>query len=294
MGYDFYYEGYAARNATDSLRSRREAADSDENHPARMFIKNLLSRNKDEYVIEINDDQPMPEYAPLDYVVAQNSGNDAADTDEGSYEPPVIMKSLQEYYDENSDMVGWLKIDDTVIDYPVMQTMGNEEYYLDKGFNKKYSSAGCLILDTDTSAGSGTKANNYRDGSAPTTNLIVHGHNMRNGSMFGSLDKWRSEDYEKQHNIIKFSTLYEDREYEIVSVFLSQVYMKNQTNVFKYYNFFNATNEQEFNSFYSNIKKMALYDTGVTAEYGDEFITLSVCTYHVANGRLVVVGKRIK
>ena len=112
--------------------------------------------------------------------------------------------------------------------------------------------------------------------------------------MFGSLDNWRKESYEKEHNIIEFSSLYEKRKYEIVSVFLSQVYLVSQTDVFKYYKFFQANNEEEFNDFYDNIKKLALYDTGVTAEYGDEFITLSVCAYHVTNGRLVIVGKRIE
>ena len=112
--------------------------------------------------------------------------------------------------------------------------------------------------------------------------------------MFGSLDKFRDRTFEQNHPVIKFSSLYEDREYEIVSVFLSQVYKKTDTDVFKYYQFFDAQTEDEFNDFYTNIKKMALYDTGVNAEYGDEFLTLSVCAYHVENGRLVVVGKRIK
>ncbi|MCR5735290.1 MAG: class B sortase [Lachnospiraceae bacterium] len=312
VGYDFYYEGYAERNTETSLRSRREASDGDENHPARMFIKKLFNKNNDdEFIIEINDGIEQPEYDPIEFVVAEDgSGSVSAipvpaseiteeeeteEAEEEVYSPPVIFSGdLRELYEENQDIVGWLSIDGTVIDYPVMQTPGNEEYYLDRDFYKRYSSAGCLIMDTDATVGDGTKANSYMDGSAPSTNMIVHGHNMRNGSMFGSLDKWRSQDYERNHNIIKFSSLYEEREYEIVSVFLSQVYLKNQTNVFKYYNFFNATNEQEFNNFYSNIKKAALYDTGVTAEWGDEFITLSVCTYHVANGRLVVVGKRIK
>ncbi len=112
--------------------------------------------------------------------------------------------------------------------------------------------------------------------------------------MFGGLDKYRDQGYEKTHSRIKFSSLYEDREYEICAVFLSQVYKKGQMGVFKYYQFFNAANEDEFNGFYQNIKRMSLYDTGVEASFGDEFLTLSVCAYHVDNGRLVVVAKRIK
>ncbi|MBR6451759.1 MAG: class B sortase [Lachnospiraceae bacterium] len=209
--------------------------------------------------------------------------------------PPAEVKpDMQELYAKNNDFIGWLKIDDTNIDYPVMQSMYDEEYYLNRDFNKNYSMNGCLIMDTDSQVGTGTAANDYRDGTKPCTNLIIHGHNMRNGDMFGNLDKYRDEEYCRTHNIIRFSTLYEDREYEVVSVFLSQVFLKTQTDVFKYYKFFQANTTDDFNYFYDNIKDMALYDTGVDAEFGDEFITLSVCAYHVENGRLVVVGKRIK
>ena len=203
-------------------------------------------------------------------------------------------EKMEEVYTMNDDSAGWLKIDGTVIDYPVMQTPSDEQYYLNRDFDGRYSVYGCIIADTDSQIGTGTRAEDYTDGSAPGTNIILHGHNMKNGTMFGGLDKYRDQSYEKKHSIIKFSSLYEDREYEICAVFLSQVYKKGQTDVFKYYQFFNAENEDQFNDFYDNIKKMSMYDTGVTASYGDEFITLSVCAYHVENGRLVVVGKRIK
>ena len=205
-----------------------------------------------------------------------------------------MMPDMAELHEKNPDVRGWLKVDGMVIDYPVMQRMDNEDYYLDRDFDGNPSTAGSLIMDTDSVVGDGTKANDYNDGTKPGTNLIIHGHNMRNGSMFGDLDKYRKQDFEKQHSIIKFKSLYEEREYEIVSVFLSQVYLAKQTDVFKYYKFFEAENKDQFDYFYNNIKKLQMYDTGVTAEYGDEFITLSVCAYHVENGRLVVVGKRIK
>ncbi len=205
-----------------------------------------------------------------------------------------MLPAMADTYNQNNDTIGWLKIDDMVIDYPVMQTPECEEYYLNRDFEGNSNSAGCLIMDTDSTVGTGTKANNYQDGTAPSTNLIIHGHNMKNGSMFGDLDKFRKQDFEKKHSIIKFTSLYEEREYEIIAVFLSQVFKKTETNKFKYYKFFEATNEEEFNDFYKNIKKLQLYDTKVKAEFGDEFITLSVCAYHVENGRLVVVGKRIE
>ncbi len=213
---------------------------------------------------------------------------------ETSLPPAEMTVDMQELYAQNHDFIGWLKIDDMNIDYPVMQSLYDEEYYLNRDFNKNQSLNGCLIMDTDSVVGTGTKANDYEDGTPPSTNLIIHGHNMKNGDMFGNLDKYRDEKFYETHKIIKFQTLYEEREYEIVSVFLSQVYLKTQTDVFKYYKFFRAKNEEEFDDFYNNIKDLSLYDTGVSAEFGDEFITLSVCAYHVENGRLAVVGKRIK
>lgn len=207
---------------------------------------------------------------------------------------PQMLSSMSELYNMNQDLIGWLTIDDTNIDYHLMQKPEDEKYYLDRDFQQNYSANGSLILDNDSDIGSGTLANNYADGTMPSTNLIVHGHNMKNGAMFGNLDKYRQQEYESEHNIIKLTTLYEEREYEIVAVCLSQVFLKTQTDVFKYYKFFEAYSEDEFNYFYDNIKNIQLYDTGVTAEYGDEFITLSVCAYHVDNGRLIVVAKRVK
>ncbi len=232
----------------------------------------------------------------------ENEAKQVADKDEPEETTGKIIpmqtaektEKMEEVYEMNDDSAGWLKIDGTVIDYPVMQTPSDEQFYLNRDFNGKYSAYGCIIADTDSTIGTGTAAEDYTDGTRPGTNIILHGHNMKNGTMFGGLDKYRDKSYEKSHSIIKFSSLYEDREYEVCAVFLSQVYKKKQTDVFKYYQFFNAETEEEFNDFYDNIKKMSMYDTGVDASFGDEFITLSVCAYHVDNGRLVVVGKRIK
>lgn len=205
-----------------------------------------------------------------------------------------MLASMKELYDMNNDFIGWFTIPDTNIDYNLMQCMEDEQYYLDRDFQKNYSANGCLILDNDSDIGSGTFKNNYKDGTLPSTNLIIHGHNMKNGSMFGNLDKYRQQQYWEDHKTVKLTTLYEEREYEIMAVCLSQVFLKTQTDVFKYYKFFEAYSEEEFNYFYDNIKSMQLYETGVNAEYGDEFLTMSVCAYHVENGRLIVVAKRVK
>ena len=192
----------------------------------------------------------------------------------------AIAVSYQKFFDMNKDMIGWLKIPGTEIDYPVMQTPEDEEYYLRRNFFGEKDNNGTLILDTDSDI---TKTSN---------NLIIHGHNMKSGAMFAGLVDYEKEEFLKEHSQIEFYTKDEARTYEVVAVFRSKVYTV-EDKVFKYYQFFEAKTPEEFDTFYNNIKALSLYDTGETAEYGDEFITLSTCVYHTTNGRFVVVGRRM-
>ncbi len=224
---------------------------------------------------------------------ATGQGDETADMLAAQNNSFGILPQYRDLYEQNRDLIGWLTIEDTVIDYPVMQTPGDEEYYLYRGFDKEDNKNGCLIMDTDSVVGVGTREEDYADGEVPGSNLIIHGHTMKSGEMFGNLMEYENADYGMAHNIIKFDSLYEEREYELIAVFYSQVFYKNQ-DVFKYYKFFQANTQEEFDDWYNNIKAMSLYDTGVTAELGDEFITLSCCAYHVEDGRFVVVGKRVK
>ena len=204
-----------------------------------------------------------------------------------------MLPEYEALWQQNEDFIGWLRIEDTVIDYPVMQCVEDENYYLARDFYGEENKNGCLILDNDSNAGIGTVEQEYANGCIPSSNLIIHGHTMKSGQMFGGLKLYQDKEYGLSHNIICFDSLYEKREYELIAVFYSQVYYQSE-NVFKYYKFFQADTQEEFDDWYNNIKEMSLYDTGVTAEYGDEFITLSCCAYHVEDGRFVVVGKRIK
>ncbi|MGN0326663.1 MAG: class B sortase [Lachnospiraceae bacterium] len=206
---------------------------------------------------------------------------------------PVILPEYIDLYHQNNDLIGWLSIEDTVIDYPVMQCIEDENYYLSHDFYREENKNGCLILDNDSVAGVGTRRQNYENGTRPSTNLIIHGHTMKSGQMFGSLRLYEDEEYGMSHSTICFDSLYERREYELIAVFYSQIFYENE-DVFKYYKFFQADTREAFDDWYSNIKELSLYDTGVTAEFGDEFITLSCCAYHVENGRFVVVGKRVR
>lgn len=200
-------------------------------------------------------------------------------TQDGERVIPEVLDEYKNLYNSNKRLIGWLKIDDTNIDYPVMQTTDNE-YFLTHNINQQKDRNGALFLDKDC------------DVLAPSTNLIVYGHHMRSGNMFGTLDKYSSEEYYKEHPVIQFDSIYEKGTYEVMYVFRSRIYNEEDV-VFKYYQFIDAMSQQEFDSNMQEMAAMSLYDTGVTASYGDRLLTLSTCDYYVDDGRFVVVAKRI-
>lgn len=195
--------------------------------------------------------------------------------------PEPVVNPYRDSFLANSDMAAWLQIPDTVIDYPVMWTPRDEEYYLRKAFDGSKNSNGCLILDTDSCL------------DPLTTNLIIHGHNMKSGAMFGTLLDYEDEEFYQEHKTMTLYTKDCQRNYEVIAVFRSQVYKKTDQ-VFKFYQFFQAETQEEFDDFYRNIMAMSIYDTGVTAEFGDHFLTLSTCAYHTETGRFVVVAKEVE
>lgn len=199
---------------------------------------------------------------------------------DGPEEAREVLDEYKNLLNMNQRLIGWVKIDDTNIDYPVMQTSDNE-YYLDHNLNQEYDKNGSIFMDKDC------------DVLKPSTNFIIYGHHMRSGQMFGTLDNYESEAYYREHPYIRFDTIYEKGVYEIMYVFRSRVYSEEEI-VFKYYQFIDANSEQEFNSYMAEMEAMSFYDTGVTAEYGDQLLTLSTCDYQEKNGRFVVVAKKIK
>ena len=184
----------------------------------------------------------------------------------------------RDIYAKNDDMIGWLRIPGTDIDYPVMQTVDSPDFYLDHGFNRKKSAYGALYVQENCSI-------------LNSDNLIIYGHNMKDGKMFSDLCRYADKDFYDDHRIIYFDTLDVFRTYEIVYVFRTEVYKEG---CFKYYNFVNARNENDLEAFIQRCDELKLYDTGVTANYGDRLITLSTCDPYAKNGRMVVVAKLIK
>lgn len=189
----------------------------------------------------------------------------------------IKVKSLKE---ENSDIVGWLEIPDTNINYPVLQHT-DDEYYMTHNYKKEKSKNGSIFLSKDY------------DFSIPSSNLLIYGHNLGNGAMFQELLKYENESFYKEHPIIRFTTVNDDSEYEIISVFKSRVYYKSETNVFRYYYFINAKNEAEYDEFVQNAKNASLYNIDATASYNEQLITLSTCSYYVKDGRFAIVARKI-
>ena len=192
---------------------------------------------------------------------------------------PDILPEYEKIHQKNQKLIGWVKIDDTIIDYPVMQTVNNE-YYLDHNFNQEEDRNGCIFMDYQCDVVKGCD------------NIILYGHHMKSGKMFGSLNKYSKESYYEEHPTIQFDTIYEKGTYQVMYVFRSKVYSEEDV-TFKYYQFINAASEMEFNSYLNEMAALSLYDTGVTAGYGDKLLTLSTCDYQEKAGRFVVVAKKI-
>ena len=188
------------------------------------------------------------------------------------------VKKLKEEY---SNIVGWLEIENTNINYPVLQGVDND-YYLEYDYKNEKTAKGSIFLDSEY------------NWNLPSTNMIIYGHNMKNGEMFENLLNYSSKEFYLNHKIIKFTSENVEEEYEIFSVLKSRVYYKSENNVFRFYQFINANNIEEFNSFVYNAKNESLYDTKITPNYGDKLITLITCSYHIPDGRFAVIGRKIR
>lgn len=268
-------------------------------------------------------------YEEPDFAVSENAEEESV--------APEPQEKYKELLAINPYVSGWLKIDDTVIDDPVVYTPKSQNFFLHRALDGSYSEKGTFFI-----------ADNWLDG---YNNTLIYGHNMKDGSGFGALSKFAKESYGREHPVIHFDTLYDDRDYELFAVFYSQIdedeletdedraeadraieegaiarkeesgeetestdltledldlyedvgdidiyrTEKDEDNGrFRYYYYTDLSDKDDFDYFVKNVKERALYDTGVDAEWGDEFVTLSTCSYHVKNGRLIVVGRRVR
>lgn len=206
-------------------------------------------------------------------VTVEGDGNDE---EAPVYDENGMLRRYTDLYEKNNDMVGWIYIPETKIDYPVLFKNNDNEYYLHRNFYKEKSAAGIPFLDSKC---------NLSDWS---DNLIIYGHNMNNGTMFHDLLKYKDQDFVESHRTIYFDTMYKRCQFEVFAVFRTSV---GSADEFKYYEFTDAKNEQEFNEFVARCKKESMIKSELTPKYGDILLCLSTCSYNTKNERTVVVGK---
>ena len=190
----------------------------------------------------------------------------------------AVHPGLLALHGENPDCIGWIQIEGTVIDYPVMYHPAEENYYLHRDFYGEYSANGCLFLSELCSP-------------KTSDNLIIYGHHMNSGKMFAALDQYKNVQFYREHPLISYNTLQGEEIYQVIAVFCTPVYTGSD---FPYYTFTKAEDTEDYQEYIEAVKGRSLYDTGIPAVYGERLLTLSTCEYSQRNGRIVVVAKRIQ
>lgn len=186
----------------------------------------------------------------------------------------LFLEKYRALKEENPDFIGWIRVEGTHIDYPVMQSVDEPNFYLKHGFDQKNNSYGVPYLDEACVLG-------------VSNNLVIYGHHMKNGSMFCDLDGYKSIEFRNEHPVIYFDSAQGFCSYEVVAVF---TYNTNKEH-FRY-DYYTAMDEAAFAEFKDNVTARQLYATGLEWDFGDEFLTLSTCEYTYNNGRLVVVARK--
>ena len=219
--------------------------------------------------------------ASTSQVGASTSQAGGANTPAPSATPePTVMPDYAPLYAQNTDLFGWIEIEDTVVNYPVMHTPADPEFYLHRAFDGSEAYSGVPFLDAQCFIDCG--------------NYIIYGHHMKNKTIFQPITNYSEESFWEEHPLIRFDTLYETGVYAVMAAFYSKVYLESQTDVFAYYHYNDLTDPWLYEEYVTQAKAAALYDTGIDAEYGDQLITLSTCEYHTHDGRFVVVARRLR
>lgn len=184
---------------------------------------------------------------------------------------------------KNSDIKGWIKINGTKIDNPVYQTTDND-YYINHNMNKENSRYGAIYIDKDSRV---TKDGNSK-------NVVVYGHSMADGSMFGTLKKYRSLDFYKENPLIEFYSLYEKQYYKVFAVVLADASPDPKVEKVFHYRYSNFESDEAFLDFIKSLKERSIIDSGVDVYADDEIITLSTCAYDFDDARLAVFARKVR
>lgn len=245
------------------------------------YLKQLREESSQEDVEMISNDTFFLEDAPeLAASAAGVSVGEGILSEENGTQLSVLPE-FQAILKENENFAGWITIEGTKIDYPVVLTRGDSDYYLNHNLNGEEDINGTLFMDART---------NLTDRS---TNIIIYGHNMKSGQMFGGLKNYLKEDYFLSHKQVTFDTIYEKGTYEIFAVCLAKVQYRDE-NTFRYYDFIQAHTEEEFNEFLQNIAQLSVFMDQDLPVYGEQLITLSTCNNYTEDGRLFLVARKCR
>ena len=240
----FVFAGY---KITNELRAQKEEI-NDFNELAELVAESTNTQEQTEPTIEQENNDPSIETETAPIIPARN---------------------LAPLFEKNADCIGWVYIEGTAVDYPVMHTPKEPQRYLRLNFDKEYSTAGVPFLK-------GVCTLNC-------DNLVIYGHNMKNGTMFSDITQYRNKEYSAEHPVIEFETEQGLKCYTVFAV----VYVKNTDG---WYDFHTAADETEFNAKIEAIKHRVLYDTGIIPEYGQQLLTLSTCYGATKSDRIIVIG----
>ncbi len=203
-----------------------------------------------------------------------NADKETNEDGEGTKEPaPIFKRNLEPVFQQNPDCIGWICIENTTVDYPVMFTPDSPQKYLRKSFSGSYSISGTPFLNDN--------------GGLDFDHLIIYGHNMKNGTMFSDTEGYLQQSYRDEHPIIEFETAEGLKCYEVFAA----VCLKSTD---KWYSFTNAEDEADFDSLIADIKGRSLYETGIVPEFDRQILTLSTCYGPKNDDRLVVVAAEVK
>lgn len=247
-----------------------------------VFAENRATRKLEEVQSLKKDNQVMGWF--MERIDQEDSRKNSAQGDESKLQmqeidkPLEILPEYKELHKKYPDLIGWVKIEGTSIDLPVMQTV--DDFYLHNNIDGEEDINGTLFLDS-------------RDDVTQSMNLIVYGHNMRSGAMFGSLKQYLDDGFVAKHKQIQFDSIYEKGTYEVIYVCLTKVGYQDEPE-YKYYNFIQPKSPEEFEAYFETIRACAVYDSKQEVTEDDKFLTLSTCNSYIEDGRLFVVAKKIQ
>ena len=196
---------------------------------------------------------------------------------------PEILPEMQAVYAANNDTVGWITINGTNIDYPVLQRKDTQAYYLYRNFYGEDDNHGSIYVEE------------HNNVDKPSDVIILHGHHMADGTMFHNIKNFKYKTFFNEHPYVRFDTLYQHRIYQVVLIFRINAEPSDTEHFFPFHTYNNFKDEAQFNDFMSNIQRLAVQKSRVKVNYGDKLLLMVTCDYSpYINGRLILVAKMIQ